>query len=326
MIHSSKYIDRKKYILNVIGQEKVMSYYLNIPINFNILVVSPLRNDKHPTCSFWKSPSGTLYFHDFALGKMYSCFSIVMEKYKINFTEAMNKIIEDEEKIKSIYVEEVSKEEIVLDIVYDSWNEDYLKYWKGYGISKSLLEKYLVYPVRTVFRNESLYMRSTKANPIYGYKFSSGTVKLYRPLSPEKSKKWRGNSTAKDIGGLKQLSTKGVIVFITSSLKDVMVLKTLGFPAVCLNAETITSSEIIEPLVKILKSRFDHVVSFMDSDEAGMKSNIFISSRYRCKYISTRSKFKDISDYLKKYGYHKTFKLVKKSLSKQFKITVDVPY
>lgn len=303
-----------------------MAFYLNIPINFNVLVISPLRGDKHPTCSFWKSPSGTLYFHDFALGKMYSCFSVVMEKYNITFVQAMSRIIEDEDKIKSIYVDEIKKEELILDIIYDSWNEDYLRYWKTYGITKPLLEKYSVYPVRTVFRNESLYMRSTKINPIYGYKFSSGTVKLYRPLSPDKSKKWRGNSTAKDIGGLPQLNSKGIIVFLTSSLKDVMVLNKLGFPAVCLNAETITSSSIIEPLIKILKSRFKHVVAFMDSDEAGMKSNFFISSKYRCKYISTKSRFKDVSDYLKKYGYHKTFKLIKKSLSKQFKITFNVPY
>lgn len=51
MIRANDFYD-KDYITQKIGQEKIMSYYLKVPIDLNKLFVSPLRNDKHPTCSF----------------------------------------------------------------------------------------------------------------------------------------------------------------------------------------------------------------------------------------------------------------------------------
>jgi hypothetical protein len=86
-----------------------------------------------------------------------------------------------------------------------------MDYWSKFGISLDTLKIFGVKAARTIFRDSDLYMRSTKQNPIFVYKFLSSNYKFYRPLSPDKKKKWAGNSTAEDIGGLAQLPKKNII-------------------------------------------------------------------------------------------------------------------
>jgi hypothetical protein len=171
-------------------------------------------------------------------------------------------------------------------------------------------------------------MRGTKANPVFAYAFPSSHLKIYRPLASKSQQKWFGNAGAEDIGGLESLARRGKLVFITSSLKDVMVLWELGFPAVCFNSEIVSAkSEVVRRTVKSLKESYAHVFLFMDSDEAGMRSNISLSESLRIPYIATRGP-KDISDYFKRYKRRRTYELIKKALGRTLstRTTVDVPY
>jgi hypothetical protein len=150
-------------------------------------------------------------------------------------------------------------------------------------------------------------------------------VKLYRPLSPDKRKKWGGNSNAHDVGGINQVSSKGVLVFVTSSLKDVMTLRSLGFPAVCFLSEHVPNETIAAPVISSLKRKYRYVVAFMDGDAPGQEANYKISTKYRIPHIYTR-KEKDISDFRRKYGEHVTYRMLKKLLRNTFKHTINVPY
>lgn len=111
-----------------------------------------------------------------------------------------------------------------------------------------------------------------------------------------------------------------------------MVLKQHGFPAICFNGENYGVSEnsdaskVIDMYVKILKSRFKYVCLFLDNDDAGLTASAILSRRYRIPYIVTLSKHKDVSDYQKKCGVFKTFRLIKKQISSHYKNISNVPF
>ena len=191
-------------------------------------------------------------------------------------------------------------------------------YWESFGISKDTLEKYFVYNTKSVFVDNKLHMRGTDTNPIFTYLYPPSTnVKVYRPLSTDRSKKWKSSTTKNDIDGIHQLPKKGKLLIVTSSRKEVMLLRELGFSAIsCTSETTMVPSKIFEKLNR----RFKHVVTMMDSDDAGY----LMSSKYADKY-NTRSIFvpkkynhKDLSDFRKKFKKKKTYKMLKKIIKDLF--------
>ena len=84
----------KELILSKFSEEQLMEYYLNIPVKKG-LVRSPLREDKRPTCSFFRNNKGTLMFKDFATGQCLDIFSIVQQIFRCNYFEALRIIAND---------------------------------------------------------------------------------------------------------------------------------------------------------------------------------------------------------------------------------------
>lgn len=258
---------------------------------------------------------------------MYSCFSVVMELFGLDFVGALRKIRADEKKILSSEMRVIQRQDMVFDVIADGYHP----YFERYGISGKTLEKYNVKLARTIFKNGTLYMRSTASNPVFVYNFPSKRIKIYRPLSPEKAKKWGGNSTASDVSGITQLPKKGVLCFITSSLKDVMTLDALGFPAIAFNGEGYgikgESHKIVSGVLKIVKSRYRYVMLYLDSDDPGLQFSMQFATKHNIPFIvNPTASFKDISDYRAKYGEHKAFKLIKKLVRNKLKMNVEVPF
>lgn len=46
---------------------------------------NPMRQDKSPGCSFYKTSKGVVKFTDWAQDVSYDCFGVVMETYMCNF-------------------------------------------------------------------------------------------------------------------------------------------------------------------------------------------------------------------------------------------------
>lgn len=251
---------------------------------------------------------------------MYSIIDFVKERFKLNFEQALNRIIQDLPLMKDGEVKKQDKEEVTFSFV-PLPIEDGMSYFNKYKIPKQIVAKYTML-AKTIYRNEEYYGRSTATNPAFIYKFPSGNIKIYRPLSPDKSKKWGGNANTKDIGGMYQLSRKGKLLLITSSIKDIMVLKQHGFQAICFNGEGYGTSDKsyseLRPYIIGLKKRFENIILFLDADDAGVAYSIALASKLKCKYI-VLPKEKDISDYQKKYGVRSAFRMVKKLISKKFK-------
>ena len=128
-------------------------------------------------------------FHDFGTSRKYNLVEFVRAKFKLSFIEAEARISKDRSKFKnSAPIQVVQKEELRIDFTPGKL-EEVTWYWDRFKIPLRVVKEYCFY-AKTLYRNETYYSRSTSANPIFIYKFPSGNVKVYRPLSTDKSKKW----------------------------------------------------------------------------------------------------------------------------------------
>lgn len=317
----------KDLILQRLSEETIMEYYLGISITKG-LVKSPFRNDKHPTCAFFRNPSGELIFKDFS-GDFYgNCFSVVMRKYNCSFYKALQIIANDFGIVKSNYITTSSqpirysnkkfKDSKPCDIrvTIQPFTEEELSWWKEYGITEKTLKLFNVFSCKYLFLNGELFQTSNKKNFIFGYYYGKGEDEreLWRIYFPKQRdfrflSNWKHNL----VQGSKQLPDKGEFVVITKSMKDVMCLYELGVTAIAPNSETLF---INEKQLEVLKNRFQKIVVLYDQDRAGKYNMAKIRRKYpELSYlvIPESYKAKDISDFFKKYGKEKTLDIIKEA-------------
>lgn len=309
----------KELILSKFSEEQLMEYYLNIPVKKG-LVRSPLREDKRPTCSFFRNNKGTLLFKDFATGQCLDVFSIVQQTFRCNYFEALRIIANDfgiiqsktlqknPRKINENPIKIEDKEISKIQVEIQDFTELELKWWAKYGITPEILKKFNVYSCKHVFLNGNLLAKSQQHCPIFGYygKKYHG-IELWKIYFPKRTNyRFIGNYPCKKLQGYDNLPKSGKICVITKSQKDVMALYAYGIPACAPNSETIIPSEFI---INDLTSRFEHVFALWDNDRTGVTFLNKIKKKYpqiKCLIIPRNLEAKDFSDLRAKYGYKKT--------------------
>lgn len=284
--------------------------------------LSEFYKDKNPSCRITQSKSNALYYKDYGTGDGYNCFKYIMFKYSCSFQESLLIICNDFNLFKvdnnlqptlmlgkdTIQHEVKPRVKPTITIQTRSWNNIDYNYWSKYGIDFGLLESFDVYPVKYCYLHKgdkTVIFESTKTNPIYGYRFEHEgkySYKIYKPLSPDKKYKWLFSGGSKyNIEGFDQLPLFGNLLIISKALKDVMVLKTLGYSAISLQGEANTLEyELVEKLLK----RFKEIIVFYDQDNQGIKSANAITQEYGFKsiFIPLEYKAKDISDFVEKFN------------------------
>jgi hypothetical protein len=320
----------KDFLLSKNSEETYMSYYLGIPIKKG-LFRSPLREDHHTTCSFFRGNSGNLYFKDFATGQCLTFEGVVMEKYNCTYHNALKIIARDFGYIKDAEVKKTkapkpeikiqpkfeSEKETFIQVEIKDFSESELKWWNSFGITEKTLKRYKIYSIKTVFLNGSLYAQSTQHSPIYGYYFGKkGEVEQWRLYFPKRKEfRFLGNVSTKTIQGYKQLPESGKLLVITKSMKDVCLLSTLGIPAVAPNSET---QFVSDKLLDEFRERFKNIVLLYDSDITGVRFMNKIRKQHHdlivCM-IPRKYGAKDISDFYQKYGKSKTVEAIKEYIN-----------
>lgn len=314
----------KDFILSHINQETIFNYYLGVSVESKKLICNPFRVDKNPTCGFYKSRNGIVYFHDFALNKHYNCFNIVMEKYACTYHQALKiiasdfNLTNDNVKKKEIkLVKEIKqKDNTFIQVKIKSFSTKELEWWGKYGITEKILKKFNVYSCDTVFLNSNIIASSTENCPIYGYYGGKDKdLELWRIYFPKrKSYRFMSNWNSKKIQGFKQLPKEGKLLIITKSMKDTMCYYSLGIPAIAPNSETLFVSDDI---LNSLKNRFKYIIVHYDNDKAG-KYNLAKIRKLHPEliyyFIPNSYKAKDISDFYKKYNREKTINFIKENL------------
>lgn len=315
----------KDLILSRFTEEQIFSFYIGSEVKNKKLFRSKLRNDKNPTCSFYRNKSGTLIYKDFATGQSLNCFGYVMELFKCNYHTAVyiiandfglirdNTLVKNRGKIISKDFKIDEKEFSKIQVEIQDFTNLELKWWAKYGITKDILDKFNVYSCKHVFLNGQLIAKSQQHCPIFGYygKKYQG-LELWRCYFPKRREgRFIGNWPTKKIQGLEYLPKSGNLLVITKSMKDVMCLYSLGISAVAPNSET---QFISDTILSDLKKRFKHIIVLFDNDLTGIS---FMNKQKRLHpeliytWIPRESGAKDISDFYKIYNKKKTQELIK---------------
>lgn len=324
-------------IVNKVDEFKLFKHYFLPSLELGKKYSAPYRDDKHPSFSVFAANRGTnkYMWKDHSTGESGNVFKLIMFLYDVDYFTALAMVNRDfnlgldEDRVETINVDgarqkvnqvtvQLSKstrtEVSDIQIVKKEWTEDTLHYWKSrYDLNLEYLQHYNVHSVDRVYLNGNQIMGHFPANPIYAYSFlEEGEIryKIYKPLEPNKQYKFLGNTSSKTIQGYEQLKTNFVpvddIIFITSSLKDVMVLRKLGWFAVAPNSETTDISGYI--INEIQPWTTEEVVLFYDNDETGINFAENMCNKLPNNisgYIHIPQEFeaKDISDFVEIYGY-----------------------
>ena len=300
-----------KVILAKVSEYDIFKHYCPNFKELGVKFCSDLRADSHPSCSIVEWNNKLLY-KDFANEEhTFNCFSYVMYKYGIDFISSLETISKDfglglvansNTRVAKIYSapKQSVRQKSKIYIRSREWDERDKLFWGKYGIKKSLLIQYNVIPIDYFWINLSRF----KVNGVgYAYKFKDG-YKIYQPYDPDN--KWYSNVGTNTIQGYDQLPEKDEILFITSSLKDVLVLSTLGYSSIAPQSEMVGLSD---ELIVELHRRFSIIVVLYDNDfnsteNPGQKSakrlcglHGFINFCIPSSYAS-----KDISDLVDNHG------------------------
>ena len=315
----------KEVILARVSPIEIFHYYIPLFDGTNKSFTSDLYADKNPSCRVKKLQCGGALYKDFGTGDSYDCFSYVQAKYNCSFIESLKIIdsdfnlgIENNRTIapSPLLVGHISRPKLdpvltKIQIKARSWNtETDKKYWGKYYLTCATLNKYKVIPCSHIWINGTSYTASPK-NPFYAFRFARGIYKILSPFAGKRNK-WRNNATQRHLQGYLQLPSKGDLLIITKSLKDVMVLDTLGYSAVAPQSELVKLSE---SLVEELKDRFKHTVVLYDNDTTGIEGRNRLVSSHGFSYIEIPGDTKDVSDFIKLKGKENTTKLLKELLN-----------
>lgn len=311
----------KELLLQHYSQETYLEYYLGIPVKKG-LFISPLRVDKTPTCSFYKSKNGDIIFKDFNGSFSGNFINIVMFLKNCNYYQALKYIAQDFNIIKGnskvnsfIKVSNTKFEDkgpSKIQITKQDFTKLELEWWGKYNISLEILNKFQVYSCKNVFLNDVFCAKSDKNNMIFGYYGNKrNKMELWRCYFPQRKQyRFLTNWPASKIQGFKQLPKSGKLLVITKSMKDVMSLYSFGITAIAPNSENLfLDKEVLDNL----KSRFKTIIVFYDQDKAGKFNMAKIRKKYpELKYFVIPKEYqaKDFSDLVVAYGKEKVKKYI----------------
>ena len=312
----------KNYVLegSDVPSTWVFEYYLDLPesLTGQDVKIKSIFNPTERTPSFciYVDKSIMQYkFKDFSTGKSGNKVDLVKLLFNLEYTDAMNKIVQEYNKhVKS---SEYKKNKIVpqerwkVDIVVSrQWNTNDSKYWLPFNVGTKLLTEYNIRPVNyyNLIKEDQGEIKKLKIqNAIcYGYFDKDGEVyKLYQPSS----QKHKFFKVKPHLQGYDQLQYKQPHLVICSSLKDALCLKSIGY-----NIEVIapdSENTMIKPhVIHYLKRKYKNVITLFDNDDAGIKA---VDRYYKLFNINglVSPLSKDISDAVRDHGVDKVHKSLK---------------
>lgn len=320
-------------ILKYVTQEQIFSYYMGEDIDGLGLFHSPVREDNIPSFSiyFHKYNKNVLMFKDHATKDSGDFVSLVRLKFDLDYKTALEKIAFDMglselnidvNQKEIVYSKLTRKDPVKLGVKIRDWYIRDKDFWLQFGIRKSTLKKFNVYPIEYVFFNNNAFKAADLAYAYVEEKDGEITYKIYQPLE-SKIKKWINNANYSVHQGYRQLPEKGELLIITKSLKDVMSFHDcLNVSAIGLQSETVMMKDSV---MDEYKSRFKFVICIFDNDKAGKELAEAFSKAYSipaCFIPIQKGKekeVKDFSDLVKYLGKEAAVKIMKKIINKIIK-------
>lgn len=289
------------WILSKVTEYDIYAKYIG-QFKVGMIYNSPFRKDKNPSFGIYYSKrTKQLLFKDHGTGECGNVIKFVsLFTGKTEYSDILSDIV-DKLNITNNTKLVSSKQyilptETVIGVVRQEFTDVDINYWKQFNISINTLKKFNVNSIKYYLCNGIVKGTYKRENPMYAYKVYNN-FKIYRPLA-DKYTKWRNNLTDYDIQGYEQLPQKGDILFITKSMKDVMCLHEMGYPAVSPSSE---STFLPKDVLEQLKTRFKRIIILFDRDTAGVKRSRKLSREtgLEAMFINKKFKAKDVSDAVK---------------------------
>lgn len=253
----------------------IYSYYFG---GFNIgnKVRSPFRRDSVPSLIFY-TYNDSVKWRDYGLSTQEGNdpVAFVMHLFDVTEKEACNMIWEEmvegcniPKRKKTI---DFKKQKIPLVVTTKELEDFELEYWNRAMVKKPLLDFYKIKSVASASISDINVFESVKGDPAFYYTFSDGAFKTYRPLTNNKSAKFRGKGNGKVMEGWEQLPFKGQHLIINKSLKDTIVCRNIGILSTNPTGEG--SIDYIRTKIREINARFTNVYILFDPDKAGIAAS-----------------------------------------------------
>lgn len=289
------------WILSKVTEYDIYAKYIG-QFKVGMIYNSPFRKDKNPSFGIYYSKrTKQLLFKDHGTGECGNVIKFVsLFTGKTEYNDILSDIVDNlniTNNIKLVSSKQyIPPTETVIGVVRQEFTDVDINYWKQFNISINTLKKFNVNSIKYYLCNGIVKGTYKRENPMYAYKVYNN-FKIYRPLA-DKYTKWRNNLTDYDIQGYEQLPQKGDILFITKSMKDVMCLHEMGYPAVSPSSE---STFLPKDVLEQLKTRFKRIIILFDRDTAGVKRSRKLSREtgLEAMFINKKFKAKDVSDAVK---------------------------
>lgn len=289
------------WILSKVTEYDIYAKYIG-QFKVGMIYNSPFRKDKNPSFGIYYSKrTKQLLFKDHGTGECGNVIKFVsLFTGKTEYNDILSDIVDNlniTNNTKLVSSKQyIPPTETVIGVVRQEFTDVDINYWKQFNISINTLKKFNVNSIKYYLCNGIVKGTYKRENPMYAYKVYNN-FKIYRPLA-DKYTKWRNNLTDYDIQGYEQLPQKGDILFITKSMKDVMCLHEMGYPAVSPSSE---STFLPKDVLEQLKARFKRIIILFDRDTAGVKRSRKLSRETGLEAIFINKKFKakDVSDAVK---------------------------
>jgi DNA primase len=289
------------WILSKVTEYDIYAKYIG-QFKVGMIYNSPFRKDKNPSFGIYYSRrTKQLLFKDHGTGECGNVIKFVsLFTGKTEYNDILSDIVDklnitNNTKLVSSK-QYIPPTETAIGVVRQEFTDVDINYWKQFNISINTLKKFNVNSIKYYLCNGIVKGTYKRENPMYAYKVYNN-FKIYRPLA-DKYTKWRNNLTDYDIQGYEQLPQKGDILFITKSMKDVMCLHEMGYPAVSPSSE---STFLPKDVLEQLKTRFKRIIILFDRDTAGVKRSRKLSREtgLEAMFINKKFKAKDVSDAVK---------------------------
>lgn len=289
------------WILSKVTEYDIYAKYIG-QFKVGMIYNSPFRKDKNPSFGIYYSKrTKQLLFKDHGTGECGNVVKFVsLFTGKTEYSDILSDIVDKLNITNSTKLvsskQYIPSTETVIGVVRQEFTDVDINYWKQFDISVDTLKKFNVNSIKYYLCNGIVKGTYKRENPMYAYKVYNN-FKIYRPLA-DKYTKWRNNLTDYDIQGYEQLPQKGDILFITKSMKDVMCLHEMGYPAVSPSSE---STFLPKDVLEQLKTRFKRIIILFDRDTSGVKRSRKLSREtgLEAMFINKKFKAKDVSDAVK---------------------------
>lgn len=323
----------QKAILERVSQYDLWTFYLG-HCKINKAFNSPMRKDKRPSAVLYVTPDNRVILKDFGTGEKYDIFKFVQETRSYTYSQTLLAIDSDfnlgmgykkiqtrkKPKITGITIEH-QKDLCQIMIKRAQWKPEHVNYWKEYNISMDTLKRFKVNSLECywITKKDKVEMYEAKKNPIFCYDFGGQKYKIYKPL--DHNFRFMTNADNDTLQGAEQLIESNGLLIITKSLKDVMVLDTLGYNAIAVQSE---NSLPKQETVQNLKARFDRVLVLFDNDIPGIQGADKFCQLHDLEsiMIPRESKTKDIAEFIKLHGVTKAKILLKCLTETELQVTI----